>query len=235
MENLKLIGVVIVIVGFLIKWDTIATVILAGIVTGLIAGMSFGEILEILGSSFISQRMATLFVLTLPIIGICERYGLKEKAMDLIQKAKNITAGKIISIYTVIRNLASVMSLRLNGQAQFVRPLIEPMASAAAAAEHGKLTEKSSDRIKAFTAAGDNYGNFFAQNCFMGAPGVLLIVSTLKEHGQPVDALQIVIMCIPVAIIALAAALVQNYMLDRSLKKEYAKTNENKTSGDAKE
>ena len=62
-EILKLIGVVIVIVGFLIKWDTIATVVLAGIVTGFVSGMSLIEILDVLGSSFITQRTATLFVL----------------------------------------------------------------------------------------------------------------------------------------------------------------------------
>ena len=84
MEVLKLIGVLIVILGFALKRDTIATVVVAGLVTGLVAGMTPMEILEVLGNSFITQRTATLFVLTLPIIGISERYGLKEKAVDFI-------------------------------------------------------------------------------------------------------------------------------------------------------
>src|SRR5690554_4354877 len=79
-EALKLIGVLIVVIGFTLKKDTIATVVVAGIVTGLVAGMSPIEILDVLGDSFITQRLATLFVLTLPAIGICERYGLKDKA-----------------------------------------------------------------------------------------------------------------------------------------------------------
>ncbi len=33
----------------------------------------------------ITQRTATLFVLTLPVIGILERYGLKDKAVDFIK------------------------------------------------------------------------------------------------------------------------------------------------------
>ena len=230
MEILKLIGIVIVIVGFLIKWDTIATVVLAGIVTGLVAGMSFMDILDILGNSFITQRLATLFVLTLPVIGICERYGLKDKAMDFIQKARNITAGKIISIYTVIRSLASVMSLRINGHPQFVRPLIEPMASAAAVSLYGKLEDKTADKIKGFTAAGENYGNFFAQNCFMGSPGVLLIVSTLSEQGQDVKALQIVTMCVPIAVIAVLVSIGHNYLLDHSLKREHTKAGASETT-----
>ena len=223
MEALKLIGIVIVIVGFLIKWDTIATVVLAGIVTGLISGMSFMEILDVLGSSFITQRTATLFVLTLPVIGICERYGLKDKAIDLIRKAKNITAGKIISIYMIIRTAAAIMSLQLGGHPQFIRPLIEPMANAATVTKYGALKEKTVDKIKGFAASAENYGNFFAQNCFMGSSGVLLIVSTLSDRGQDVNTLQIVMMSAPIAVIAILLCLVYNHMLDRSIRKEYGK------------
>ena len=222
MEVIKLIGVVIVIVGFLIKFDTIATVVLAGLITGFVSGMSFMEILEVLGSSFITQRTATLFVLTLPVIGICERYGLKDKAVDFIRKAKKITAGKIISIYLAIRTAAAVMSLQLGGHPQFIRPLIEPMANAAAVAEFGTLKEKSIDKIKGFAASAENYGNFFAQNCFMGAPGVLLIVTTLVEQGQDVTPLQIVMMSVPITVAALLVSFASYYRLDRSLKKEYA-------------
>ena len=225
MEILKLIGVVIVIVGFIVKWDTIATVVLAGIVTGLVSGMSFMEILDVLGSSFITQRTATLFVLTLPVIGICERYGLKDKAVDFIRRAKKITAGRIISIYMVIRSAAAVMSLQLGGHPQFIRPLIEPMANAAAVAEFGTLKEKTTDKIKGFAASAENYGNFFAQNCFMGAPGVLLIVSTLVEQGQEVTPPQIVMMSIPITVAALIVSFAQYFLLDRSLKKEYAHGN----------
>ena len=39
MELLKLIGVLIVVVGFTLRWDTIATVVAAGIATGLVAVM----------------------------------------------------------------------------------------------------------------------------------------------------------------------------------------------------
>ena len=75
MEILKLIGVLIVVVGFAVKLDTIATVVIAGIVTGLVAGMPLDQILTILGEKFLSNRLATMFVLTLPVIGLCERYG----------------------------------------------------------------------------------------------------------------------------------------------------------------
>ena len=76
MEIIKLIGVLVVIVGLALKLDTLATVVVAGIITGLVSGMTPMENLTVLGNAFISQRISTLFVLALPVIGICERYGL---------------------------------------------------------------------------------------------------------------------------------------------------------------
>lgn len=226
MEYLKLIGVVIVVIGFILKRDTIATVVLAGIATGLVAGMSFMEILEILGKSFITQRTATLFVLTLPIIGICERYGLKDKAVDLIKKAKGATTGRVISIYQAVRAISAAMSLRMSGHPQFVRPLVNPMAQAAAVAKYGQVSEKTEDDIKGYCAAADNLGNFFAQNCFMGASGTLLIVTTLTEQGFEVNALQIAMMSIPIAVISVVLGVIHNLFLDRKIKNQYGKGRE---------
>ena len=218
MEVLKLIGVLIVILGFALKRDTIATVVVAGLVTGLVAGMTPMEILEVLGNSFITQRTATLFVLTLPVIGICERYGLKEKAVDFIGGIKGATTGKILSIYQAIRAAAAAFSVRLGGHPQFVRPLINPMAQAASEAKYGTVDEKTVDMIKGASAASENFGNFFAQNVFMGASGTLLIVSTLVEQGYAeVTALNIAMWSIPVAVISVLLGIVKNHLLDRKL------------------
>ena len=103
MEIIKLIGVLVVIVGLALKLDTLATVVVAGIITGLVSGMTPMEILTVLGNAFISQRISTLFVLALPAIGICERYGLKDKAVDLIKKIANATTGRILTLYLAIR------------------------------------------------------------------------------------------------------------------------------------
>ena len=137
MEILKLIGVLIVIVGFACKFDAMATVVVAGLVTGLVAGMSPMDILTTLGKAFVTNRTATLFVLTLPVIGLCERYGLKDKAVDFIKGIKNATTGKVVAISPVIRTAAAAFSLRIGGHPQFVRPLINPMAQAAAVARYG--------------------------------------------------------------------------------------------------
>ena len=219
MEVLKLIGVLIVVIGFAIKFDTIATVVIAGIATGLVANMSFMEILETLGASFISNRTATLFVLTLPCIGICERYGLKEKAIDFIRGIKNATTGRVILIYQAIRTLAAAFSVRLGGHPQFVRPVVVPMAEGAAVAKYGEIDDNVSDTIRGASAAAENYGNFYAQNCFMGASGTLLIVSTLVAQGFEVTALQIATWSIPIAVISVLVGAWRDLTLDGRLAK----------------
>ncbi len=219
MEALKLIGVLIVVIGFAIKFDTIATVVIAGIVTGLVAKMPVMDILETLGNSFINNRTATLFVLTLPCIGICERYGLKEKAIDFIRSIKNATTGRVILIYQAIRTLAAAFSVRLGGHPQFVRPVVVPMAEGAAVAKYGEIDDKVSDTIHGASAAAENYGNFYAQNCFMGASGTLLIVSTLVEQGFDVTALQIATWSIPIVVISVLVGAWRDLTLDNKLAK----------------
>ena len=214
---IKLIGVAIVIVGLVVKFDTIATVVIAGVVTGLVGGMSFMDILNTLGNSFVTNRTATLFVLTLPAIGICERYGLKEKAIDFIRSIKSATAGRVIIVYEAIRTLASAFSIRLGGHPQFVRPVVVPMAEGAAAAKYGKVDDEMADVIRGASAGAENYGNFFAQNCFMGSSGTLLIVATLVELGYDVTALEIAAWSIPIAVISFFVGAVRNIVLDKKI------------------
>lgn len=220
---MELIGILVVIIGFILKFDTIAVVLVAGITTGLVANMSFMEVLHTIGDTFASQRHMALFLLILPIIGISERYGLKERAIYLIKNIKNLSTGKLISFYLLIRQIAISMGLRLGGHAEFVRPLIQPMAQGAAVSEYGELDEESEERIKVAAAAADNYGNFFAQNIFLANSGVLLIVGTLEGLGYKVDALQIAQTAIPIAIIALILGVAQNYHLDRSIRRRLGK------------
>lgn len=223
MEAIKLIGVLIVIVGFILKFDTLAVVVVAGVVTGLVGGMDIMSILSTLGTSFITNRTATLFVLTLPVIGLCERMGLKEKAIDLIKSIKGATTGRLLAIWQVIRTICSAFSLRIGGHAQFIRPLINPMAQAAAVAKYGEIDDATEDKIKGMAAGTENYGNFFAQNCFMGSSGTLLIVATLVEQGYDVTALQIAGQSIPIAVVSAVVGVIYALIFDATLKKKYQK------------
>lgn len=220
---IKLIGILIVIIGFTLKLDTIAVVLSASVLTGLVADLSINEILTTLGSTFVAQRAITLFILTLPVIGMCERFGLKERAATLISKAKSLSAGKLLTVYSLVRQIAAALSIRMSGHPQFVRPLVNPMAQGAATNSLGEIEKKDQDRISAAAAAMDNYGNFFGQNLFMASSGVLLIASTLSEQGYAVEGMDVAIASIPVAVILFIMVIVQNHMLDKSLMKKYSK------------
>ena len=219
---MQLIGILIIIVGFALKFDTIAVVVGAGVITGLVSGMSITEILTTLGDSFVTNRTTCLFMLTFPIIGLCERYGLKAKAINLIKKAKGLSTGKLLSGYTLIREATIAMGVTLGGHPQFVRPLISPMAEGASIAEYGELDQKDIDKIRAYSASSDNIGNFFGQNVFLANSGVLLIVSTLEGVGINVDPLQIAKASIPVAITAFVLCAIRNYLFDKKLQKKYS-------------
>ncbi len=219
---LKLIGVLIVIVGFALKLNTLAVVVVAGLATGLVAGMTPLEILEILGTNFVAQRLSTLFVLTLAVVGLSERNGLKDKAVDLIKSIKNATTGRLIAIWQTVRTIASAFSLRIGGHAQFIRPLINPMAQAAAVAEYGELDDATEDTIKGLGAGSENYGNFFGQNCFMGSSGTLLIVSTLQAQGYDVTALEIAGQSVPIAVASVIVGIIYALVWDAIFKRRYA-------------
>ena len=216
---IKLIGVLIIIIGFMLKLDTIAVVLVAGLATGLVAGMGFVEILEVLGGAFVSTRYMTLLLLTLAVVGILERNGLRERAEICISKLKSATCGKVLSLYVVIRTVAAILSLRMGGHVQFIRPLIYPMAKGAAERE-GKLTEKLDEELKGHVNAVENYGNFYGQNGFIASSGVLLIVGTLKELGVlDVDVYSVSKASLIMAVLSVVVCIIRNYMFDMKIKR----------------
>lgn len=217
MEYLCLLGILVIVVGFALKLDTVAVVVIAALVTALVSGIDFVTFLKILGKGFIDNRMVSLFFLTLPTIGIIERHGLKEASVNLLKKLKNLTPGRIFDIYTAVREVASAFGISLQGQVQFIAPLINPMAQAAGKV-NGELTELEADQIKGRAAASDNFGNFFAQNLFVGSSSVLLITSTMKSLGHPIAASGVVLCTIPIAIICYIFCLIYNHFFDKKLK-----------------
>lgn len=215
------IGILIIVVGFMLKVDSLAVVLVAAIVTAVIGGMGVVEILEVLGNRFVANRGMSIFLLTLPIVGISERFGLKEQAVKTIQKVKSLTAGRVSWLYQLVRQVSAAMSLKLGGHPQFVRPLIYPMAEGAALAQKGSaLSDEELDTIKGAASAADNYGSFFGQNLFPAASGVALIVGTMKDAGYAITNNQVVLWSIPVFIIILIVSGVQFSLLDRKFRRE---------------
>ncbi|KRL89074.1 DUF969 domain-containing protein [Lactobacillus kalixensis] len=220
MEYLKLLGILIIIIGFVLKWDTTAVVVIAAIVTGLFSGMNLLDLLSTIGKSFVDNRMVSLFFLTLPMIGLVESHGLRHYAVDAIKKMKKLTAGRILNIYLLIRELAGVFGISLQGQVQFIRPIIAPMVTAAAEDQiDKKLTTEETDLLKGRSASIENFGNFFAQNLFVASSGVLLISSTMRSLKYDVDPVQIVVNTIPIAIITFVLVFLYNLYLDHQMKK----------------
>ncbi len=220
MEYLTLLGVAIIVVGFILKLDVLAVVLVSGITTGLIAGIDIAEILAILGESFVKNRLMSIFLIMLPIIAIIERYGLKERAATVIGGIKNASAGVVLSLYMIIRSLASAFNVRIGGVVQFVRPLVLPMAQGAASASiKNELTEAQDEELKGLSAATENLGNFFAQLCFPASSGVVLIQGTLVGLGYDVTLQSIAFSAIPVAIITVILVFIRVRLYDMKLKK----------------
>ncbi|MCF0105584.1 MAG: DUF969 domain-containing protein [Holdemanella sp.] len=221
MEYIKLVGILIIVVGFALKLDTLAVVLIAGIVTGLVSGISITDILATLGTGFVSNRLMSIFLIMFPVIAVIERYGLKERAAYLIGNIKNASSGKVCSIYMFIRVLASAFNIRIGGHVQFIRPLIYPMALGAAEKYKGApCTTEEDEAIKGLTAAVENYGNFFAQNCFPAASGVVLIQGTIAafEGCEWVQLADIAKNSIWICVIATILTVVQVNLYDRKLK-----------------
>ncbi len=242
MEYLKLIGVLIIVVGFALKWETTFVVILSAVVTGLVSGIDIVELLKIIGKTFVDQRPVSLFFLTIPMVGLVESHGLKDVALRGIKNLQKMTAGKILNIYLVLRELTVMFGISLQGQVQFVRPMIMPMVQAASEKDLDReLTERELEMVKGRSAAIDNIGNFFAQNLFVASGGVLLISSTMKGLGYSVQPTEIVAQSIPVAVITFVFVFIYNAFFDRKMKKTLkvanvvpAENTKNTTEGGAK-
>lgn len=218
MEYLTLIGVFIIILGFVLKLDVLAVVLVSAIATGLVAGIDIMDILAQLGSSFVANRLMSIFLIMFPVIAIIERYGLKERAAALIGGIKNASAGIVLGLYSVIRTAAAAFNVRIGGHVQFVRPLIYPMAEGAAVANKGsELSEKEVEELKGHSAAIENFGNFFAQNCFPASSGVVLIQGTLAGLGYDVALVDIAYAAVPIAIISVILAFIQVRLYDRKV------------------
>jgi uncharacterized membrane protein len=224
-EWFKLIGVVIVIVGFALKLRTTLVVVAAALVTGLFAGLPLftqaGQegLINMLGRAFTENRLMTLFIITLPAIGLAERYGLQEQSAVLIRRVRAATVGRLSILYQLFRVLHGVLGLRLTGHASFVRPLIFPMSAGAAEAKsQGELQPEKLEKIKAANSAAENYGNFYGQNLSIVQPGVLLVYGVMKGLGYEVSLWRLVLFTSPIVFFSIMLGIIQFLWLDRRLR-----------------
>src|SRR5262249_8797001 len=242
-ELLKLSGIAIVLVGLALKIRPTAVVVVAALVTGLVSGLPLlsskgifegvpyltrpGQegIIDMLGRAFTENRLITLFIITLPAIGLAERFGLQEQAAAVIRRVRAATVGRLQIVYQLFRVLTGILGLRLNGHAAFVRPLIYPMSIGAAEATTGVESEADLDdrlveRIKAASAAGENYGNFYGQNLSPVQAGILLVFTQMNGLGYALNLWSLVLFAIPIASLSVILGIFQFLVFDRAIRQK---------------
>ena len=216
-----LIGVALVVIGFVLRMNPALVVVGSGVVTALVAGKTPVQVLELLGEAFTKQRYLALFLLTLPAIGLLERHGLKEHAQAWISRLRGVTAGRALVAYLAGRQLLSALGLYdLGGHAQTVRPLMAPMVLGAAENAHGTLPEATREKLQAMTAASDNVGRFFGEDVFIAFGAVLLMQGFFAENGIALEPLQIALWGIPTAICAFVIHASRLLRMDARLARE---------------
>ncbi len=180
---LVLLGIPILVVGFVVGLNPLLVVAIAGFATGLLAGLDPLAILAAFGKAFVQNRYIGIVWLVVPVIGLLERCGLRERAQVLIARIHAATTGRVLLIYLVVRQVSAALGLTsLGGHAQMVRPLIAPMAEAAEE-RHGSISEGTRMLIRANAAAVDNIGVFFGEDVFIAIGSILLIKGFLQQNG----------------------------------------------------
>lgn len=221
MEYIKLLGILIVILGFALKLDSILIIVAAAFVTAFVGGINIPDLLTAFGDGFVNNRSMTIFILVMLVTGTMERNGLREASSALIGKIKGATAGMVIGAYGVIRGVFGAFNVGIGGVAGFIRPVLIPMATAATKSKTNSLNEEHLEQIKAMSAGIENIAWFFCQVLFVGGSGALLVQSTLANLGYEVQLIQLAAVEIPVAIVGVAFGVIYYYLKDKSLIKKY--------------
>jgi len=218
MNAWPLLGVAIVVIGFVLRFNPVLVVVLAGLCSGLLAGKPVGALLALLGESFVSNRALLLYVLTLPAIGLLERAGLREHVHAWISRLRGLTLARLLIGYMGLRQLLSMVGLtNVGGHAQTVRPLLAPMSEAAADKQFGTLDEAERQRLLALDAATDNVGLFFGEDVFVAVGAVLLIQGFYAQNGIVLEPLQIALWALPTAIAAFVIHAIRIALYQRRL------------------
>ena len=203
MSYWPLAGIAIVVIGFALRFNPLLVVVSAALATGLLAGFDLVAVIEALGKAFTDNRYISITWIILPVIGLLERYGLQQRARTLIESIRGATMGKLLVSYLLFRQITAALGMKdIGGPAQAVRPLVAPMADAAAAKTHGPLPEPERQKVLAMAAATDNVGLFFGEDIFFAIASILLIQGVFESAGHPLTPLQLSVWAIPSAICA---------------------------------
>lgn len=227
---LVLSGILVMVIGLALRFNTLLVVVAAGFVTGLAGGLSVMDIVGAIGEAFVKNRYMSLFVLILPVIGLMERHGLRERAEILIGKIHAASAGRIFMLYLLIRQVTVALGIGVAGLVAMVRPLISPM-SEAAATQGRPVSQRTLDLLRGVAASADNVGNFFGQNLFLAAGGLLLIKGVMEQLGFNVELTDMVIYGVPSALAAYVFSVIRFVIFDKTVQQSIARDQEDYAAG----
>ena len=212
-----LLGIAVIAAGFALRFNPLAVVAVSAIVTGLLGGLDLLKVIGTLGKGFNDNRYISAVFIVLPVIGLLERYGLQQRARMLIQRMKNATVGRFLIAYFVFRQVFAALGLKdVAGHPQTVRPLVAPIA-VAAAVKQGATDEPTREKVKAMAAATDNIALFFGEDIFVAIASILLIQATMASYGIALTPFQLSVWAIPTAIAALLVHSGRLLWMDRRL------------------
>ncbi len=195
-------------------------VTVAGLATGIASGLGPLAVVAAFGKAFITSRYVAIIWLVLPVIGLLEHAGLKERARALVAGLRGATTSRILLAYFAIRQITAALGLTsLGGHPQMVRPLIAPMAEGAAENRYGELPPKVRNLIRAHAAGVDNIALFFGEDIFIAIGSILLIKGFLDQNGVHVEPSQLAIWAIPTAICAFVIHCTRLLLLERKLRR----------------
>ena len=181
MNLLVLSGLVVMIAGFVLRFNPLLVVLCAALATGLAGGLDLLAVIAAFGKAFNDSRYVSAVWLVLPVIGLLERHGLQERARALVEGMKGATLTRLLTGYLLLRQVTAALGLTsVAGHPQTVRPLLAPMALAAAQPKD----EAEADRVKAMAAATDNVGLFFGEDIFIAIGSILLMKGFLEQQGK---------------------------------------------------
>jgi uncharacterized membrane protein len=218
-----LLGVLVIILGFILRLNPMLVVIVTAIATAIAAGFPPGKILATIGNGFIKTRNLPLIILLpLSVVGLLERHGLRQHAQNWISQVKSATVGRLLIVYLGARQLTAAIGMTsLGGHPQMVRPLLAPMAEGAAEARYGNIPETTRYKVRAYAASTDNVGLFFGEDIFVAFGAIVLMTTFLHETGIDVEPLHVALWGIPTAVAAFVIHAVRLKRLDKALDAEF--------------
>ena len=201
---LVLSGILVMVIGLMLRFNALLVVVAAGFVTGLAGGLSINDIVGAIGEAFVKNRYMSLFILILPVIGFM--------------------------IYLFVRQVTVAFGINMSGMVAMVRPLIAPM-SEAAVAQGRPVSQRTLDKVRGIAASADNTGNFFGQNLFLAAGGLLLIKGVMEQLGYSVELTDMVLYGLPTAVCAYIVNFIRFIIFDKTIQASVARDEEDMKAG----